>query len=167
MGTLYDISQDYVHLIEGGFIVDAETGEITFDSTNIDDKRDELGNKLESVACYIKNLLAEAEAIKAEENALAERRRAKERKADNLRDYMLNCMRLTDIRKLDTPRVLISTRKSQRLEVTDEELVRKYAPMVFNPQPDKLNKAKLRKIIKGGATVAGAELIDTETLQIK
>lgn len=167
MATLYEISQDYVHLIEGGFIIDEDTGEVLFDPSNIDDKEAELREKLESVSCFVKNLEAEAAAIKAEEESLAKRRKTKERKADRLRSYMLGCMDSTDLRKLDTPRASLSIRKSSRVEVTDEAALRQCAPMAFKPQPDKLDKTLLRKIMKEGGSVAGARLVDTESLVLK
>ena len=76
---LYEIDQALVDL------VDNETGEIidieVFDSLQME--RDE---KIESIALYIKDLKAEAEALKAEKLAFAERQKVAENKAESLKN---------------------------------------------------------------------------------
>jgi ssDNA-binding Zn-finger/Zn-ribbon topoisomerase 1 len=62
-------------------LVDPETGELldfdAFDALNLERER-----KIENIGCWIKDLSAEAAAIKAEEDALKKRREALESKRD-------------------------------------------------------------------------------------
>lgn len=167
MATLYDISQDYLAVIEGGFVYDEETGEVIFSSDDIDQVKERLEDKLEAVGCYIKEQRAKSKAIREEENALADRRRVIDRKADRLEDYVLQSMEAVGMNKVDTPRVSLSTRNSSRVEVTDEEALRACAPMCFTPQPDKVDKKMLRKIMAEGGTVDGAELVDSPYIVLK
>ena len=78
--NLYEISEEMLNC------VDAETGEVDTD------KLDELAmlrdEKLESIALWIKDLKAEAEALKAEKLVFAARQSAAERRAESLKNYL-------------------------------------------------------------------------------
>ena len=64
--TLYEINQALTECMK----IDAETGEITLDET-LYNQLDMLRNdKLESIACWVKNLTAESKAIADEAKAL-------------------------------------------------------------------------------------------------
>ena len=54
MRSLYEINNDYVNVIENGFSIDEETGEILFDKTNLDELEIEFKEKADNIACYIK-----------------------------------------------------------------------------------------------------------------
>ena len=80
--TLYEIDRAIMDAITAG--LDPETGELT----NYDEleelqlARDE---KIENIACYIKNIAADAKAIRDEEQALAKRRKTLENRAEGLK----------------------------------------------------------------------------------
>lgn len=162
MASLYDISADLLNVIDGGMVFDEETGEILFDSDNLDDLEMAYAEKLESCGLYVKNLQAEVDGIKAEEHRLAERRRIKERKAERLKEYMLNSMELTNTGKLDTSKVAISTRKSQKVIIDDERAI----PLQFLKTVQSVNRAEVKKALKSGE-VPGAHIEDSLNLQIK
>ena len=63
---------------------DQETGEI-FDSKKMDQLEMERDTKIENIALYIKNLTADAEALKTEKQSFAERQKAAENKAESLK----------------------------------------------------------------------------------
>lgn len=167
MATLYELTEDFINVVNGAMVFDEKTGEIIFDESNLDDLEIALNEKLESTALFIKNEKSDITAIKAEEQALAARRKTKERKIEWLENYMLKCMESADIKKIDTPKVAISTRKSKRVEVTDEYALKQCAHVVFKPQPDKVDKTMLRKILNEGEDVAGAKLVENVSLIIK
>lgn len=164
MASLYELDQAVLTVLENGLIFDPETGEILFDEDNFDELEGARKDKMENVALYIKGLEADAAAIRAEEKALAERRSIKERKAERLRDYLTRSMRTLGDPKLETPRVAISFRKSQVVEVWDErELPEDYWKHP-EPQPD---KTAIKQAIKAGWSVPGADLVERQNLQIK
>lgn len=66
---------------------DQETGEI-LDSDRLDQLEMERDTKIENIALYIKNLTADAEALKAEKQSFAERQKAAENKAELLKKYL-------------------------------------------------------------------------------
>ena len=83
--------------------VDEETGEV-IDLDRLITLNMERERKLEGVALWVKDLTAEAKAIREEEKALAERRRAAESKVDSLKSWLL-----ANVGKgLKTPRCSVS-----------------------------------------------------------
>ena len=79
--TLYEIDKAITDL------ADPETGEIT-DFEALDNLQMARDQKIENIACYYKNLVSDAEAIKAEKEALAERQKVAENKAARLKEYL-------------------------------------------------------------------------------
>ena len=76
MRALYEIDNEILSC------VDLETGEV-IDTEKLDALQMEREKKVEAVACWVKDLKAEAEAIKAEKQILADRQKAAENKAEN------------------------------------------------------------------------------------
>ena len=164
MSSLYELDQMMLTVLDNGLVFDEETGEIIFDADSLEELEVERNAKLESVALYVKSLEAEAAAIKAEEKALAERRAVKEKKAERLRGYVSDSMQAFGDTKLETPRVALSFRKSQVVEIWDaDKLPQEYWKQAA-PTPD---KTAIKKAIKGGAEISGASLVDRSNLQIK
>lgn len=162
---LYELSADVEAVLNGSMIVDPETGEIMFDQENLDELKMQFEDKLESCAVYVKNLDAEANAIKDEETRLAQRRKSLESRIDYMKKYMLDCMTMADVRKVDTPKALISLRESKSVNVIDPSLLpTKYLVTKHEVNPDK--KALLADL-KQGEEITGAELVIKDNLQVK
>ena len=70
--------------------VDMETGEIVNEEAYeaLDCLQMEFNQKVEGILLWIKNLSAEAEALKKEKMAFADRQAAAERKAESLKKYI-------------------------------------------------------------------------------
>ena len=100
---LYEIDQAIMDCI------DLESGEI-LDMERLDALQMERSRKLEGVACWIKNLTADAKAIREEEKALGERRKAMEKKVDSLSKWLTNALQGE---KLSTAKVAVSFRRSE------------------------------------------------------
>ena len=163
--SLYDIDNMVYTVLENGLIFDEETGEILFDEENLSSLELERNKKLEAVALYIKSLEAEAEAMKAEAKKLADRREAKERKAERLRSYISNSMQALGDTKLETAKVALSFRKSESVDVYDPVLLpAEFTKTKTTVTPD---KTAIKAAIKAGQEVAGATLEIKQNLQIK
>jgi hypothetical protein len=167
--NLYDINAELSELLERGFEIDEETGEIIED---IEDKLSALQMaeeiKLENIALYIKNLSAESAAIKAEEKALAERRKAKEKRQESLKKYLADYLQNTGRSKFETPKVRLSFRKSESVDYDASFIEWAYNEKRFlrYKDPD-IDKTALKKALKGGEEVPGASLLTKQNLQIK
>lgn len=160
--SLYSITGDLLTVIEGGMVVDEENGVILFDSDNLEELESDYFDKLEACGIYCKNEQAEIEAMKAEEKRLADRRRVKENKVQRLKEYMLQSMDATETKKLDTPKVYISTRKSQKVIIDNENKI----PRQFFKITETVNKAEIKKALKSG-TVDGAHIEESVNLTLK
>ena len=145
--------------------VDEETGEIAC-TEDIADELSKLNitleEKLESVALYMKERQAEADAIKAEAKKLTERARIAQNAADRIRDYLAYGMSEAGVNKVETARIKMSFRKSSAVIVDDLEAI----PEQFLKIEKTANKAELKKALKECA-IAGAHIEDRESLVIK
>jgi len=157
--TLYEIEESIMACF------DPETGELA-DVDAFEALQIERTQKIENIACWIKDLTADAAAIREEEKSLADRRRSLENKAENLKNYLSRF--LGDGEKYSSARCALSWRKSTKVEVDLQELYKD--PLSENyllyrdPEP---NKTAIKEAIKAGFTVNGCELIENNNLQIK
>lgn len=152
--SLYEINEQLLNL------TDIETGEIedwsAFEALQM--ARDE---KIENIALYHKNMLAEAAALKAEEKSFAERRKRAENKAESLKKYLATSLNGS---KFNTTRVAISYRKSTSVEVDESKLPASYLQEVVTY---KIDKRDIGEKLKAGETIEGATLITKDNIQIK
>lgn len=116
MSSLYELN---AKLASYQMEFDPDTGEWInedeLDALNM--KKDE---KIENLLLWAKNLRAESKAIKEEENILKERRKSKDKQADNIEDYVaLNL----DGQKFETARVKVNWRKTESVEITNADAV--------------------------------------------
>lgn len=157
--TLYEIDAQLSALI------DEETGEIT-DEEAFDSLQISRTEKCENIALYYKNLTAEAEAIKAEETKLAERRKAIENKAARLFDYLKYAL---GGEKLETARVKCAYRKTQSVELDDDFIywASESAPELLTYYEPKPNKTAIKQAIKSGREIEHAHIVDGESLSVK
>lgn len=145
--------------------IDADTGEvIDIEALNsLSMKRD---TKIENLACWYKNLMADAEALKAEKNAFAEREKAAKNKAESIKRYLSSVL---DGKKFATEKCALSFRKSESVEVSDMDafMDNDNAEMYLKYAEPTVNKAELKKALKTGATFKGASLNSNLNIQIK
>ena len=170
MSSLYELDNSIIELLEHGFneeCIDKETGEIFFDKAQmfLDQLQLDRKSKLENIALFIKNLESEADAIKQEEQNLAARRKAKENKANQLREYVKSSMLILNEPKFETPRVAMSFRTSKVVEVTDVSLLDKqYLKEKIDYTAD---KKAIKEALENGIEVVGACIKENKNLQIK
>ena len=145
--------------------IDLETGEI-IDTEQLDKLQMERDTKLENVACWIKDLKAEAEALKNEKQALAERQKVAENKAESLKKWLAYALQGE---KFKTPKCAISFRKSEAVEVTDEglnNLMKEHDELLTYKAPEP-NKTAIKQALKDGLSVEGVQLIQNVSTIIK
>ena len=118
--------------------------------------------KIENIGLWIKDTLAEAEAIKEEKRKLEIRQRQKERLAESLKrylDYVLAGQ------KFSSPRVAISFRNvvNGKTVIDDPTLI----PMAFQKVVTEPIKSEISKAIKAGMDVPGAHLEDSHSVIVR
>lgn len=148
--------------------LDAETGEI-LDLEQLEQLQLERDQKIEGVALYIKDLLGDAAKIKTEEAALVERRRAKEAKAERLKEYLNKAL---EGQAFETARVRLSFRRSTKVEISDQLALLEYLEKnnlesCLTYKMPEISRTEVGKLLKAGEEVPGAALTESQNLQLK
>ena len=143
-------------------VVDTESGEI-IDLEAIAALEMERDKKIENLGCWYKNLLADAEALKAQKNAFAEREKAAKANAESLKGFL---GRYLNGKKFETAKVAMSFRKSEAVEF-DAKCIGDVSEEFLKFKDPELDKVAVKKAIKAGETVPGCELVQRQNLQIK
>lgn len=177
--NLYDIDERLKVLEEYG--IDSETGEILSEEDFYklyDEIQMDLNTKIENTICFVKNLRADCNEYKLEEDRIKQRRKIKENLADRLEsriNYYIK-QKFTDEDgnidtdglskyKLETAKMKLSYRKSQTANITDiNKLPKEYIKEEVIVKP-LLNDIK--KAIKNGKNIDGAELKTNYNMQVK
>ena len=160
--TLYEIDAAILALAN-------EDGEIT-DYEALDALTMEREQKIENVACWIKDLKAEAEAVKTEADKLNTRKKAIDNKIDSLKQWLLYAL---DGAKLKTARCNVYQTHSQKLSVPDEPGLIRFLQTLNEPEKflrikePELKKDDIKKALKDGYEIPGAALEETEGLVIR
>lgn len=164
MARLYEINNDLLDVIERASQYEEETGEISTELfEEINALNIERNEKLEAVACYLKNIKSDVDEFKREEETLAKRRKILENKAKRLEKYLSDNFDVSE--KLETPRVKLSYRRSSSVSILDESIIpRKYFRV---KKIEEVDKTAIKTAIKEGRKVKGADLVETYSLQIK
>jgi Siphovirus Gp157. len=136
-----------------------------------------LNDKIENTICFAKNLDADIEQFKAEEQRIAERRKAKEKLSERLKSNIDRYIRhqFTDENgnvdelglnkfKMETPRMKISYRKSTKVDVTDESQVPKQ--FIKEEVVTKIDKKELKEYLKKN-NCNGAKIVTNISMSIK
>jgi len=122
--------------------------------------------KTEGVLLAIKGMAAEAEAIRSEEKALADRRRVIEKKAEGLKAFI---QRRLAGEKFKTARVSVSYRKTTSCEVDEGAWL--FWPEELQDQLTKqtttVDKAAVKALLKDGRQIDGARLVTSQSMTIK
>lgn len=164
--SLYEIDSRIRNIIDGLYEAadeDGVVGEIDF--TELKQLQEDRKTKLENIALYIKNTEAEAAAIKAEEEKLTARRKRLENKASRLRDYIINSMKENNDGPLKTARCEISIKDNEKTDITDLDRIPK--EFIKTKVETSADRNAIKKAIKAGQTVPGAQIIINTTLTIK
>lgn len=161
MSTLYEINNQILACVkDGDMVVDTDTGEV-LDVSALDALVMERDEKLTNIGKWILDLKADAKAIREREISLAERRKAKENKAEQLTEYM-NVVLAG--KKFECADFKASYRKSQAVEVTDPDKVPASFLIVQEP---KVDKAGIKKALRSGEEVPGCKLVERNNLSIR
>ena len=160
--TLYEIDKAITDL------ADPETGEIT-DFEALDNLQMARDQKIENIACYYKNLVSDAEAIKAEKEALAERQKVAENKAARLKEYLSYALHGE---KFSTPKFAVTFRKTTSVNVDNPSAAIEWAELnghkeCIRYKAPEISKSELGKVLKAGQEVPGAVLVEGISVGVK
>lgn len=164
--NLYEINREIEEVLENS--IDTETGEISDEAIQrLNELQLEKDAKVENVALWHKNLLAESKAIADEIKALQERKKALERKMEWQEKYLEFALGGS---KFETPRVMVGYRKSTAVEIADMAKFiedHKDSELVTTKIDYAPNKTQIKALLKEGQEVDGAVLVERNNIQIK
>lgn len=162
MANLYEINKGILECL------DLETGEV-IDPERLTALQMERNAKFENVALWIKNLLSDAEAYKAEKDAFAAREKAAKNKAESLKRWLADALQGE---KFTTAKTAVSFRKSESVEIQDEDRLIVWA--MGNGHEDLLtfaapsvNKTAIKQALKNGVEMPWATMRENQNIQIK
>ena len=160
MAKLYEINSELEKLWEQA--VDPETGEVSEElDAQIEALQMEKDQKVENVALWIKNLKSDADRMKEEAKKLTDRATATNNKAERLKaflEYILGG------EKFQTPRVNISYRTSNSVEVIN---IDKVPPEFLRLKDPEVDKTAVKAAFKEGQDVPGCGLVAKRSMTIK
>ena len=165
---LYELAADYE-----AFIAAIEAGEIPEEALidTLESIESAIEDKVDNIACLLKNLAAEAAAIKAEEDKLAERRKSKEKAYERFKVYLSDMMLKCGKTKFESARNNISFRKSDAVTIDDEEEFAEWAAVYHDEyltyKKPSINRAAIKEAIKSGVKIDGAHIESRQNIQIK
>jgi hypothetical protein len=117
-----------------------------------------------NVGMLIKTLDYWIDDIYEELNRLGRLLEKAQKSKELLKNRLSGAMQQYGIERLSSPTLTISFRKSEAVEVTDENAI----PAEYLIQPPAYpGKTRIKEAIKAGITVPGAELVTRSNLQIK
>ena len=167
--NIYEIDRAIRELIESS--IDPETGELVVDPEQFDALQMERETKIENTVLLLKNVRAEITAIKTEEAAMEDRRKAKERFAKRLEGLVRYA---TAGERFETARASVQFRKTPEKAEIDEgceaQLIewarRENSGLLWFKDPE-LNKTAIKAALKAGDNIPFARLTSGTSMVIK
>lgn len=140
-------------------LIDLDTGEVISVSDALEKLEMARETKIENAAMMVKNLSAEAAAIKAEEEKLAKRRKAIENKADGVKQFLVRALTREDgtSEKFRTARAAVTVKMNPaKVIISDEKLLPEvFFREIIDRKPD---RAQIKEVLSRGIEVPGAAL---------
>lgn len=156
--NLYEINEAILGCVdEDGEIIDFET---------LQNLTLEKSVKIENIACYIKNLKAESEALKNEIKSLTDRAKRAENKAEGLKKYLDTAL---NGETFVSSKAEISYRKSKSVELENgfEDWAKFNEPSLIIPQEPKPDKKAIKEWLESGGECKYAAIVEKQNIQIK
>lgn len=158
---LYELAANYAQLLE--LSQDPDIDPAVFEDT-LASLEDAIEQKAENIAKIIRTLTSEAEAIKAEEQRLANRRKALENRVEGLKQYLATSLEQAGLEKVKTPTFTVSFRTNRAsVTILDETLIpEEYFKVTKTPMKD-----AIRELLEQGQEIPGVALERGKYLTIR
>lgn len=162
--SLYEIAGEYQLLFQQ--LAEQEDRDEQVVRDTLAHLQDQIEVKAINVAAYIKNLEAEAQAIKTAQDNLAQRQKRVNNRIAQLKSYLRDNLKRCGINKVHHPLFSISLVKTPpKLAINDvEQIPADYGCL---QQTWILEEQKIKQALKNGTPVPGCELIQHETIRIR
>ena len=166
---LYELTNEYTSLLN---LIDSDT-EIPEDALadTLESIKLSIDVKADGIACILKDIDGDIAKLKAEEDRLAERRKAKKNTYDRMKQYLSDELQRAGIGKIETERNKITFRKSKQVRISDEaafvEWAESAADDLLTYSAPKVNKTAVKAAIESGKAIEFAEIVENQNIQLK
>lgn len=141
--------------------IDTETGEV-LDFDRLEALNMAKAEKIDNVACWVKDLEADVKAFEEQEKVFAERKAAAKKTIDSLKVWLMEAL---EGQKWSSTRAEVRFRRSKAVDVLDEAAVpAEYMTVKTTSAP---NKTAIAAALKSGEEVAGCQLIERMSATVK
>ena len=163
--SLYVLSGDY--LAAANKLSDSDLPENVIEDT-LEGLAGEVEEKATNVAMLVRNLEATAASIRDAERKMADRRKAIESKADQIRKYLKENMQRCGITKIESPYFTLAIKKNPPSVIIDDAFMIPAEYMSTpTPPPPAQDKKLIAQALKDGKKIEGAHIEHGERLEIK
>ncbi|MBQ7129349.1 MAG: siphovirus Gp157 family protein, partial [Clostridia bacterium] len=104
------------------------------------------------------------EGLKAEKEAIENRKKSKEKTIERLSKYLALAL---DGKPFETEKIALNFRRSKQVQIVDETKIPEEFMKIQIIEKKEPNKILIKKLIKDGLTIEGANLLEVQNLQIK
>ena len=171
--SLYQIDKNIKEVLENGFSFNEETGEVLFETEDLERLEINLNDKLNNIIGFIKDLEIQAEAYDKLKKDYESRSKEKSKKAERLKNYLddyLKANGMTDKREFVNG--ITSYRKSKSVNIKSDVDLENYLLMndkytKYLKSEYKIDKTGLKKELENGVEIPFVELVEKQNLQIK
>lgn len=155
---LYEIEQAFLNL------ENMDLDEQTFNDT-LENLEYEFEYKADNIACLVKSLIAESVAIELEARQNLLRAKAKQERAEKLKEYLFTTFKRLNKDKLETSRNVLKIKKNPLSVQLDDNFNNEN--YMLSKTILQINKLKIKEDLQNGTIIDGAKLIQNERLDIK
>ena len=167
--TLYELMSEYKN-----FLSAVENGDIPEEAIadTLEAIECDIEDKIDNTACLIKALEAEEAAIKAEEDRLEARRKAKANTKEKVKAYLSDMLLSLGKTEFESPRNKITFRKTPGKVVFDDEKgfiewAAQYDDGLLTYGKPSVNRTAVKAAIEGGKEIAGVRIVVGQSMQMK
>jgi hypothetical protein len=162
--ALYEVADEYQQLFQQLSELENIDEQVVKDS--LAHVQDKVEVKAVNVAAYIKNLEAEAQAIKTAQDKLMQRQKRVSAKIKHFKDYLCGNLQRCGINNIHHPLLSIAVVKNPgRLSINNMDLIP--AEYTTIQHIIALEEKKIKQALKNGMLIPGCELIQNESLRIR
>lgn len=162
MSSIYELNKDYAEL--SAMLEAAETPEEIEAIQNTLEMLDlSIEEKIENTAKYMVNVESDIQGLKTEIDRLTKIKKAKENAVERLKNNIEYAMKQKGIEKLEVGTFKAGYRKSESVEIINLDVI----PADFTKVEIKADKTAIKKAIKAGEVVEGAEIKVNQNFYIK
>lgn len=162
MSSIYTLNKDYAEL--STMLEAAETPEEIEAIQNTLEMLDlSIEEKIENTAKYMVNVESDIQGLKTEIDRLTKIKKAKENAVERLKNNIEYVMKQKGIEKLEVGTFKAGYRKSESVEIINLDVI----PADFTKVEIKADKTAIKKAIKAGETVDGAQIQTNMNFYIK